>query len=386
MIDRIPKDVRWLSAGFLVAFFGFDGIQQYITIFFRDIGRTNVGFISLSLIYASFMIAGWWAPRIINHLGARKSLLVAYLFYALYCFGLLTKTVPLIYLLSILIGGSAGVLWTAQNSYLVRVSDKQDFGRNAGFFSTSFAIGAGLGVLLMGLLIPHFGHQKLIFVYSSIVLLAGLFFLKLRDVKSDEVHQGNLSAILRSPTAVRYSMLWLAFNFIQGLVFGIIPLKIADVIGISAVGPLMALYFIAPILFSYAVGKSSDVTGRRAWTIAMLLLSTIGLLALAFANSAWLLIFGVVILAVNFGISRTITIALVGDVASGRNIENFSALVWAVQAGATLLALVISTLLLHSQWVYIIGLGISALSIIIVLPLVNRPLSQIREAIAKETA
>ena len=117
----------------------------------------------------------------------------------------------------------------------------------------------------------------------------------------------------------------------------------------------------------------------------MLTLSLSGLLVLTIANTALLLVVGVVVLALNFGISRTITLALVGDVASGDNIENFSALVWAVQAGATLLALLLSAWLINSSWIYIIGLVISAISIAIVLPLVRQPLADIRKRIAQET-
>ncbi len=384
MEQALSKDVRWLSFGFLLMFFGFDGVQQYVTIFFQDAQATHVGFTSLVLIYAAFMLVNPLSPLIINRMGSRRSMLLTFGAYALYCVGLLSKQPAFIYGLSIVLGAAAGVLWTAQNSYLVRVSGEGQYGKNAGFFGTNFAIGAGLGVLLMGLLIPRLGSESAFTLYAVVIALGGACFWKLHDVRGEAATRGSMKRMLRSQTAVRYSMLWLAFNFIQGLVVGIIPLKIVDIIGVTAVGPLIALFYISPILFSYLVGKRSDQTGRRGWTWLMLALSVAGLLVTMFAHSPILLVAGVTILALNFGISRTITFALVGDVTTKDNTENFSALVWAVQAGATLLALVLSTQLTGNV-LYTVALGIAVASILIVLPLLSTPLQEIRQRIETET-
>ena len=331
------------------------------------------------------MLANLWSPKIINRYGSRNSLLFAYSVYSVYCFGLLSKLPSLIYGLSILIGAAAGLLWTAQNSYLVRASRDAEYGKSAGFFGTCFAIGAGLGVLAMGLLIPLAGQELSFGIFAGVILLGGFCFWQLGDVRSQQIHNGNLRKILRSKTATRYSMLWLAFNFIQGLVVGIIPLKISDIIGISAVGPLIGIFFVSPILFSYFVGKKSDITGRRIWVLLMLASSLSGLVIMAIADTTLLLIVGLFILALNFGISRTITLALVGDIATDKNVESLSALVWIVQAGATLLALILSALLINSKWIYIIGLAIAIFSILIALPLTAQPLAIIRRRIAQET-
>ena len=106
---------------------------------------------------------------------------------------------------------------------------------------------------------------------------------------------------------------------------------------------------------------------------------------MAIADTTLLLIVGLFILALNFGISRTITLALVGDIATDKNVESLSALVWIVQAGATLLALILSALLINSKWIYIIGLAIAIFSILIALPLTAQPLAIIRRRIAQET-
>lgn len=381
---HVTRDARWLSLGFLLMFFGFDGVQQYVTIFFQDANATHVGFTSLVLIYAAFMLMNPLSPTVINRLGSKRSMLLTFGAYALYCIGLLSKTPALIYGLSLILGASAGILWTAQNSYLVRVSAAGQYGKHAGFFGTSFAIGAGLGVFTMGVLIPRVGTTIAFASFASIIALGGACFWKLRDVRGEAMPRGSMRKMLRSATAIRYSMLWLAFNFIQGLVLGIIPLKIADTMSIGAVGPLIALFYISPIAFSYVVGKRSDQTGRRGWTWLMLALGVIGLLVTMVAANSTLLIAGVIILALNFGISRTITFALVGDVTTKENTENFSALVWAVQAAATLGALLLSALV-NGNALYAIALCIVVLSIIVVVPLLALPLESIRERITKET-
>lgn len=385
MVRNISKDVRWLSLGFLLLFFGFDGVQQYVTIFFKNVNATQVGFTSLVIIYAAFMLVNPLSPIVINRLGSRRTLLLTFGAYAVYCLGLLTKTPALIYTLSILAGVAAGVLWPAQNSYLIRASESTEYGKNAGFFGMNFAIGAGFGVLIMGQLIPRTGPETAFTLFALIIALAGFCFWRLHDVRGEAATRGSMVKMLRSTTAVRYSMLWLAFNFIQGLVIGIIPLKISEVISVSAVGPLIALFYISPIAFSYLVGKRSDATGRRGWTWLMLALCAAGLLVTMYANTALLLIAGVIILALNFGISRTIAFALVGDVTNKDNTENFAALVWAVQAGAMLLAILLSSLL-AGKVLYLSALAITVTSIVIVLPLLSVPLEIIRERITRETS
>ncbi|MFA6587890.1 MAG: MFS transporter [Patescibacteria group bacterium] len=381
---NVSRDVRWLSLGFLLLFFGFNGVQQYITIYFKNIGHSQVGFVSLILVYAAFMGANILSPVIISHIGARKTILAVYGVYALYCLALLSGSIILIYILSLILGCAAALLWTGQNSYLIRASAKTVYGENAGFFGTLFAIGSAFGILLMGFILPKLGYNMAFILFVAVIVTSLICFLKMSDIRSDQQPKGLTWEAFRSSTAIRFSMLWLAFNFIQGLVLGTVPLKIQSVISISAVGPLIAIFYIMPMLFSYLTGKKSDMTGRRIWIYLMLILSVIGLFLIMFGTKPLILIIGVVVLACNFGISRTIAFALVGDVTDEKNTEAFSALVWAIQAGSTLLALVLSTLLRDNN-LYIVGIIIVVITILPVLPLLRLPLEVIRNRITKET-
>src|SRR3989338_5610175 len=205
MIQAVNRNVKLLSAGFLLIFFGFDGIQQYVTTFFDEAGVKQVGFISLIVLYSVFTIVNPIGAVVISKIGAKRSMIGAVLFYTLYCFSLLTTSPALIYLASVLLGAFGAVLWTAQNSYLIRASDAAAYGRNAGFFSTLFATGAASGVLLMGLLLPALGYRGGFALFAFVPLVALLFLFRLEDIRMEE--KGNkwreMRRAMASSTALR---------------------------------------------------------------------------------------------------------------------------------------------------------------------------------------
>ena len=78
---------------FLLIFFGFDGIQQYVTTYFDAEGVKSVGFASLLVIYIVFALINPIAAVIVSRIGAKRSMLVAVGFYTLYCLSLVLLTV-----------------------------------------------------------------------------------------------------------------------------------------------------------------------------------------------------------------------------------------------------------------------------------------------------
>src|SRR3989338_11054057 len=114
MAHSIQRNVKLLSIAFLLIFFGFDGIQQYVTTYFDAEGVKSVGFASLLVIYIVFALINPIAAVIVSRIGAKRSMLVAVGFYTLYCLSLLTANTAVIYLASALLGAAGAMLWTAQ--------------------------------------------------------------------------------------------------------------------------------------------------------------------------------------------------------------------------------------------------------------------------------
>lgn len=382
---HITKNVRLLSIAFLLIFFGFDGIQQYVTTYFDEAGVKSVGFVSLLIIYIAFALVNPVAAVVVSKGGAKRSMLAAVGFYTLYCMSLLTTQPLLIYAASALLGAAGAVLWTAQNSYLIRASDSSVYGANAGFFSTLFALGAASGVFLLGLLLPFLGYKTgfLLFALAPLAAVAPLFLLQ--DIRAEaKVRKWQeMKRALMSITALRIAAIWFAFNFIQGLMLGIIPLEIKRTIGVWAIGVLGGVFYIMPMLFAYIFGKLSDLRGRRGMITLMYALSVVGVGLMIGARIPAILVIAILVLAFNFGISRTITFALVGDISTKENIESLSALTWMVQMVAFVSALLLSVVL-EGAWLYVASLAGIALSYLWFWPIRTLPLSAIRERIAEE--
>ncbi|MDO8598485.1 MAG: MFS transporter [bacterium] len=354
MMHRNRRNVRLLGVGFLLIFFGFDGFQQYVTTYFQHLGSTHVGFLSLVLVYLAFMVGSLPAASVVTRLDAKRSMIIAVTAYALYGFSLLTEAPGVILAASATLGAAGAVLRTAQSAYLIRASDAATYGADAGRFATMFAIGAASGVLLLGILIPHIGFHTGLAAFATVPLLALVPLVRLDDLRGDIKRRdwGAAFRLLRSAAALRIAIVWFPFNFIQGFVLGVVPLKIGEVFGvIPAVGVIVGMFYLAPVLTAYAFGALSDRIGRNGMATATFRLSVVGLALLAIASTPTLLVLAIVILAVNFGLGRTITFALVGDISSETTLDPLSALTWFMQSialtSAFVLPLIIKNNALH---------------------------------------
>lgn len=386
MINHSRRNIRLLGVSFLLIFFGFDGFQQYVTTYFQFLGIPRVGFLSLVLVYLAFMVGSLPAASVIARIGAKRSMVIAVTAYALYGFSLLTETPWVILVASVVLGAAAAALWTAQSAYLIRASDAATYGVDAGRFATMFAIGAASGVLLLGILLPHIGFRVGLATFAAVPLVALVLLTRLDDLRGD-VKQRNWYAafrLFRSAAALRIAMVWFPFNFIQGLVLGIVPLKIGEIFGaVPAIGVLIGLFYLAPVLTAYAIGTLSDRTGRNQMATATFGLGLAGIALLAIANTPTMLILAIVLLAVNFGLGRTITFALVGDVTSDATLDAFSALTWFVQSIAFTSAFVLP-LIVRDGVLFIAAAVVVGASYFLYHPIRRTPYHDVRLHIAND--
>ncbi|MBI5134673.1 MFS transporter [Candidatus Uhrbacteria bacterium] len=349
---RLQRNIVFLSFAFLLIFFGFDGLQQYITISFTQQGFKELGFVSLIIIYSVFTLANPIAAMVVSRLGAKRSMMIAALFYTLYCLSLLSLRAELIVGASVLLGIAGALLWTAQTSYLVRASEPAVYGRNSGLFPTFFAIGAAGGVFVFGWILPMVGFEKSFFLFALFPLIAIILLLGLEDIRTQVqgTKWATVFGIARSKTALRFAAIWFPFNFIQGLVLGALPLEISQIMGsLRAVGVLTALFYISPIVLSYSIGRLSDKIGRRSMITLMYASALTGLGLLVVRSTPVFLVVAIVILAFNFGLFHTIGFALVGDVSTQKTLESFTALTWMVRSSAFVPALLFGAVLEHKQ-------------------------------------
>ncbi|PIS39639.1 MAG: hypothetical protein COT33_00925 [Candidatus Nealsonbacteria bacterium CG08_land_8_20_14_0_20_38_20] len=380
----VSKEVKILSLAFLFIFFGYNGVQQYLTIYFSETKLFKTGFNSLVLIYLFFVLSNLLAAVFVSKYGAKKCLIFSSLFYSIFIFSLLTPSIFLIYIISALLGMASSFLWTAQNSYLIRASDEKSYGENAGFFSALQSLGSALGIFVLGFLIAKFSYKIPFLTFASFPLIGFLLLFKLKDLKTEKVFNRFqlLKKTVLSKTALRLSSIWFGLNFIFGLVIGIIPISIKEGLGVSFVGILSSLFFILPITLSYFFGKLSDVKGRKQMLIISYILLLIGLASLISQNYT-LLLLGIVLLALNSAIIKPITLALIGDVSTKENLEFLTAFLFMIQNIGVILALLISSQF-QIKTIYLISIATTIISFFVAWPLLRLKIENLREKISQE--
>jgi len=382
---NINREVGLLTLGFILIFFGYNGIQQYITTFFAEAGLIDVGFRSLILIYVFFCLASLLSGILVSRYGAKRFLIASPIFYSGLLFSLLTKNTVLIYLFSILSGFAAAFLWTAQNSYFLRVTDEKSYGANAGFFNSGLAFGSALGLLILGFLISIYSFSLPFFIFAFFPLIGLSIFFGLKDVRI-EPKKNQLQLLkktITSRTALSLSSIWFSFSFSYGLVIGAIPLAIKSILGISYIGVLSSLFYIMPILFAYIFGRISDSKGRKTMIIYSYVISVLALILMFFSETAPILVLGIILLALNDSIIRPMTLSFLGDVSTRDNLEFLTSLFWMVQNIGIISALLVSALI-QTKSIYLIAIAGIAVSLAILLPVFRLGVGQIKEKISRE--
>jgi MFS family permease len=330
-----PRNVLLLSVAFFLIFCGFDGAQQYVTVLLEEMGIGETGFLSLVLIYLAFTVSNPLAPIVITRIGAKRSMCLSVVFYALYPSLVPSGSTALICFGSILVGVAAGVLWTAQSSYLIRASDEQDYGKNSGFFTTVFMCGGGIGVFCLGWILKPVGFQQSFSICAVIALLSIIPLLMIADlrapVQARKSFLQQVKAIIKSKTLLRLSPLWFSFNLIFGLLLGRFPLEIKQAINLQAVAMLIGIFYCMSLL-SLVGGAWSDRVGRKWMLIITNSLRLLGLAILMIQpDHPILLSVGILVLAVDLSVARPLANALIGDISADEYKETISGLAWMAQ-------------------------------------------------------
>ncbi|CAF1279481.1 unnamed protein product [Adineta ricciae] len=92
------------------------------------------GYISLAIVYTLFTIANIFAPVVVSICGSSISMFIGGITCFLYVLSFISPMVWSYYLVSILFGIGAAILWTAQGVYLSRNSNEMTISRNTGVF------------------------------------------------------------------------------------------------------------------------------------------------------------------------------------------------------------------------------------------------------------
>lgn len=386
MTKKIPAQIIILSTAFLLIFFGFGGVERYVTPFFSDRGLEGVGFNSLILLYAFFTLAEPAAAALVSRHGAKRCMVSGSLTYTIYILSLMAGSPAAIYLASVLLGFGGALLWTGQSTYLVQASKRESYGKNSGLFSTLQSLGLGAGILALGIVTAKISFEKSFLVFSVFPLMGFFALSLLREMPGGKAKERFtlMKKSLSSKTALKLSSLWLAVYFGNGLTIGALPIQIKEILGMPYVGLLSSSFFIAPVLFSYLFGNLSDRFGRRITVISSLSMLLASFVLFLFQTKA-ALIGGVALYALGLAAIRPSIPALTGDVSTKKNLPFLAALFWIAQGIGTVAALALSRVLLPGfAKIYLASALVAAVSLLTLATLFREDTGKIRMMISKE--
>lgn len=386
MAIKLNKQLLIIGISFSIIFFGFAGVQQYITTYFSEQGKVNVGFTSLIFIYLFFAISNLFSASFISRYGEKKAIVTGSILYSIYIFSLLTNSTLLVYIFSALLGVGASLLWMGQSNYLIKVSKDTHYGRNSGLVNTIHLTGSAIGLIALGFLIKNISFKSAFLIYAFFPLIGFILLFRLKNLKRSKSKESNFRLIkntVKNVTALRLAMIWFAFHFAFGLTVGVVPIDVKNNLGITYVGILSSLFYIFPILFSYLIGYISDISGRKNVVIFSYITSIIGLAFLYFNKNAILLILGLIFLALNSAIVKTINSPLIGDFTTKNNMEFLTALFWVVQQIGVVISLFLVRFI-QDKRIYLIGIFGIIISFFMVSSLFKFSFKELREKLSRE--
>lgn len=313
-------NVVLISFFFALIFFGYNGAEAFITVFYDQVGLKQVALTAQGLAYTFILLSTLVTPWINGKIGLRNTMLVAAAVYALYIAGYATGNIPLIFVLSALNGLAIGLLWNSRNTYLLKVvednRDKFSSGEATGIADSARALGGTLGGLAAGWLASYLGLSNLFLVFSMVIALSLLIGFNIKPLEREataipfrqvfsKVTDGNVWLLM--PFCLAVNSMW-------GISLATLSVNVSR-FGLEYVGILFGLYHGGSIILATGLGRAGDAqNGRYRHLILNVALvgAIVGLLLLTVANSVWLLLLIALLFTTLFSAGNTLLNSLVG--------------------------------------------------------------------------
>lgn len=281
-----------VALGFL--FFGWNAAEQHLTSFYQVTeGKTSTGLNALAILYASIIIGSFLGPIFARKIGIKTSIILGFLTYTILVFGVTSKIVPLIYVLSALLGIGSGIMGVSQIDLIRIFSPEKLRGELIGSINAIRTIGGGLGVLSVSLLLKFIKIESIYLSLGTIMLIGTLILFLIESPKESSLKEKEktLQIIKKTFLMFKESKLLLAIpllvanGFLLGLILGAIPASITRAFGIGYVGVTMSLFHFTLSFSGLYSGKLSDRIGRFLILYYSVVTGIISALIIIFTNS-----------------------------------------------------------------------------------------------------
>ena len=332
-VRGLPRETYVLALVALCVALGFGIVAPAVPLFAKQFG---VGTAAAGAVVSAFallrLVSALGAGRLVDRVGERAALLAGLSVVAVSSLlAGLSATYPQLLILRGVGGIGSAVFTIAATSLLLRLATSAQRGRTQSVYRSGFLIGGIVGpgfggaVLGISLRAPFFLYAGtlLLAVVAAATLLPRAQTLERRATPEADAAPArtSLGDALRTPA---YQAA-LAGNFATGFsVLGVrnlvLPLLIVDGLGLAKgwVGAAFVVAAAVQTALLLPAGKAVDDLGRRPTLVAGAVLSTLALVALAFATGPVSLLLSIVLFAAGAALIGVAPAAIVGDVVEGR--------------------------------------------------------------------
>jgi multidrug resistance protein len=283
------------------------GLSFIIPLFPIYVSQKGASNFELGLIVSGFTISQFLVQPFFGGLSdrwGRKPFMVG----GLACYGLVallyifSEDLYQIFLVRLLHGVGAGMIWPALAAYVVDHSPIERRGESMGLLSAVESIGFAVGPLLGGILFS-LGGMNLPFLSCSILALLAmaLIWVFIPGLSEPKIEQRRWwerygFSSIHSPDIRLLCVIGFAEAFVWGMIITLLPVMASD-LGVppSKIGWLFSAYFVVYIFLQRPVGKWSDRQGRKKPILVGMSIYTGAVLLLSQSNS---LVYLMVVLAI----------------------------------------------------------------------------------------
>ncbi len=234
--------------------------------------------IELGMIFASFSISRAIFMPIIGRLSDRRGrklfICLGLLIYAVVSLGYIwANNVLQLTLVRLIQGAAAGMIIPITQAYIGDVSPEGEEGKWMGYFNAAFFTGFGIGPLMGGVLIDHFGMTGTFYSMGGLNLLAFLvavlFLPEISHQKAATNSQVSFREMSSSGMVKGLSSFRLSFALGIGVFVCFLPIFAGLYIGLSPslIGILLAVNILLMALFQPFAGKIADRFNRKALVV-----------------------------------------------------------------------------------------------------------------------
>jgi len=295
MLANLKRELIIVSFAGAIVIMGLGFVLPFFPIYVSQKGANHL---ELGLIVSGFTLSQFMVQPFFGGLSdrfGRRPFMVG----GLFCYGLVAalyifaSSLPQIFLIRLLHGFGAGMIWPAMSAYVIDQSPVEKRGESMGLLAAIEMMGFALGPFIGGLLFS-LGGMNLPFLSCSILAFLAMsliWFLIREQVSNPQLNSKRWwerygFSSFRHADIRLLCLIGFSETYVWGTIMTILPIMAANLdISPMRIGWLFSLFFLVYIFLQRPVGKWSDQQGRKKPILLGMSIYALALLLLTFGGS-----------------------------------------------------------------------------------------------------